>query len=148
MTEMFAVRPFTAFSFYQFVKENKLMGSRCTQCGAISLPPQAICAHCHAAAMEWLELSGKGKLAGYTVIVSGPSFMIKAGYGRDNPYVTGIVELVEGPKISARILGVDPRKPESIKIGTVLSMEFLEQGEAEAGDARKPYLAFGADPQG
>jgi uncharacterized OB-fold protein len=92
--------------------------------------------------MEWVELSGKGKLAGYTVICGGPSFMVKAGYGRDNPYVTGIVELVEGPKISARILGVDAKKPESIRIGASLSVEFLEQGEAEA---KKTYLAFRAD---
>lgn len=117
------------------------MGARCTQCGAIYIPPLAICAACHSTAMEWVELSGKGSLAGYTVIGSGLNFMNKAGYGRDNPYVAGIVELAEGPKISARILGVDAKKPESIKIGIPLSVEFLEQGEAEA---RKTYLAFRA----
>jgi uncharacterized OB-fold protein len=144
MTEITTVRPFTAFSFNQYIKENKLMGSHCTKCSAIFLPPQTICSHCHAAAMEWVELSGKGTLAGYTVIGGGPNFMIKAGYGRDNPYATGIVELVEGPKISARILGVDAKKPESIRIGIPLSVEYLEQVE---GEVKKTYLAFRATPE-
>ncbi len=144
MTETTTVRPFTAFSFNQYIKENKLMAARCTQCGAVYLPPQAICAACHASVMEWVELAGKGRLAGYTVIGGGPNFMLKAGYGRENPYVTGIVELDEGPKISARILGVDPKKPESIRIGLPLSVEYIEQGEAES---RKTYLAFRAGPE-
>ena len=139
MTEPTAARPFTAFSFNQYLREHKLMGSRCTHCGALFVPPETICAHCHSAAMEWVEMSGRGRIAGFTVIGNGLSHMNKAGYGRDNPYATGIVELAEGPKISARILGVDARKPESIKIGTPLVVEFIEQGEA---DALKTYLAF------
>ena len=38
--------------------------------------------------------------------------MIEQGYGRDKPYVSGVVELDEGVKISARIIGVDATKPE------------------------------------
>ena len=36
--------------------------------------------------------------------------MIAEGYGRDNPYLAGVVELDEGVKISAQILGADARK--------------------------------------
>ncbi|HEX7568138.1 MAG TPA: Zn-ribbon domain-containing OB-fold protein [Anaerolineaceae bacterium] len=141
MTEQTAARPFTAAAFNQYLKENKLMGARCAGCGAIYLPPRSICPACHASAMEWVELSGKGVLAGFTVITNGPTFMTKAGYGRDNPYISGIVKLAEGPGMSARILGLDAKAPETIKIGTPLSVEFLTQGEAEA---RKTYLAFRA----
>jgi uncharacterized OB-fold protein len=65
--------------------------------------------------------------------------MIAEGFDRNNPYVTGIVELDEGIKISARILGVDARHPEQIKIGTPMTAEFLEHGE---GEARRTFLAF------
>ncbi len=65
--------------------------------------------------------------------------MIAEGFDRNNPYVTGIVELDEGVKISARILGVDARHPEQIKIGTPMTVEFLEHGE---GEARRTFLAF------
>jgi len=91
--------------------------------------------------MEWVEMKGKGKLAAFTTIYVGPTFMIEEGYDRNNPYCTGVVELEEGPGISARILGVDAKKPEEIKIGTPLVVDFVERGE---GEAKRTYLAFKA----
>ena len=79
--------------------------------------------------MAWLEMSGKGKLAAFTSIAIAPTFMVQQGYGRDNPYVSGIVELEEGVKISARILGVAPGDPASIQIGIPLTLDFIEVGE-------------------
>lgn len=133
------IRPFTAFSFYQYISEKKLMAARCIDCGGVYLPPRAICPRCHGARLEWLETSGKGKLAAFTAIGVGPTFMVQAGFGRDNPYVTGIVEMEEGVKISARILGVDARTPDAIQIGAPVTVAFIEQGE---GEASKTYLAF------
>ena len=80
-------------------------------------------------------------LTGFTVIYSGPTFMVEQGFDRKNPYVSGIVELEEGASISARITGLDVSKPEEIKVGTPLTVDFLEFGE---GDAKKTYLAFKA----
>lgn len=132
-------RPFTAASFYQYVGEKKLMASRCTACNHLYLPPRAICPHCHGDQLTWEETSGRGKLVAYTAIGVGPTFMVQTGYGRNNPYVTGIVELDEGVKISARILGVDARQPESVQIGIPLTVTFVEQGE---GEEKKISFAF------
>lgn len=132
-------RPFTAASFNQFLNENKLMGSRCNRCQGVFLPPRAICPKCHSSLMEWVEMSGKGNLAAFTSVFIGPTFMNEAGFGRDNPYLTGIVELEEGVKISARLLDLDARHPETIQIGIPLEAEFIGQGE---GDQRKAVLAF------
>ena len=134
-------RPFTAASFEQYLAEGKLMASRCSDCGTLNLPPRAICPRCHSENLQWTETSGKGKLAGFTVISIAPTFMIEQGYGRDNPYVSGVVELDEGVKISARITGVDAAKPEDIKVGTPLTVDFITVGE---GDEAKTYLAFKA----
>ena len=57
-------------------------------------------------------MSGEGKLLAFTTVHIAPTAMIEAGYDRKNPYCTGIVQLDEGPAISAQILGVDPTKPE------------------------------------
>jgi uncharacterized OB-fold protein len=65
--------------------------------------------------------------------------MIEQGFDRDNPYLTGIVELEEGPKISARLIGFDASQPDQAKIGSPLSVTFLEYGE---GDEKKTALAF------
>jgi uncharacterized OB-fold protein len=67
--------------------------------------------------------------------------MLAEGYTRDNPYVTGIVALDEGPQISARILGLDARNPDARWIGAPLTVEYLDRGE---GDQRKTFLAFRA----
>lgn len=132
-------RPFSAAAFNQYLSENKLMASRCTSCGAISLPPHVFCPTCHQDQMEWFEVSGKGKLAAFTVIYIGPMFMAEEGYGRDKPYVSGIVELDEGVKISSRITGIDASRPESIEIGMPVTVDFVHVGE---GEKAKTYLAF------
>lgn len=115
---------FTSSTFYRFINEKKLMGSKCKFCGTLFLPPRPICLNCHHNKMEWTQLSGKGKLKAYTTIAIGPTFMLKKGYDRKNHYCSGIVELEEGLGISALILGMDTKKPENIKIGTSLEIDF------------------------
>ena len=135
------VRPFSAAAFDQYLAEHRLMAARCTHCGRMYVPPRAICPACQSEELEWVETSGRGKLAAFTVIYSGPTFMVQQGFDRKNPYVSGIVELEEGASVSARIVGVDPTKPSEIQIGTPLTVDFVEFGE---GEAKKTYLAFKA----
>ena len=132
-------REVNSASFYQFLTEKKLMASMCKKCQALYLPPHPICIKCHGNEMEWVEMKGKGKLATFTAIAVGQSRTIEEGYSRDNPYLVGIVELDEGPKVSGRILGIDAKKPENIKVGTPLTIEFTEQGEG-----RNCFVAFKA----
>ena len=115
------------------------MGSKCKKCGALALPPRPICISCFSSEMEWVQLKGTGKLAAFTSIVVVPPSMAKEGFGRDNPYIVGVVELDEGVKAVARIIGVDPKKPEQIKVKTLLKAEFVKKGE---GPNRQACLAF------
>ena len=136
-----AEREFTSRSFYQFLGEHKLMASRCRSCAALYLPPRPLCPACHGEEMEWVEMGGSGSLLAFTTIHIAPTAMIEAGYGKDNPYCTGIVQLAEGPAISAQILGLDPRLPAQIAVGTQVRVAFVERGE---GDKRRTHLAFEA----
>jgi uncharacterized OB-fold protein len=86
--------------------------------------------------MNWVEMSGKGKLSAYTCISIGPSFMRAEGYDRHNPYCSGVVELEEGARVDARIEGVDPKEPENINVGMSLRVKFLHRED------HKTYLAF------
>jgi uncharacterized OB-fold protein len=89
--------------------------------------------------MEWVEMSGEGELLAFTTVHIAPTAMIEAGYDRKNPYCTGIVQLAEGPAVSAQILGVDPTSPQEIEIGTPLRVAFVQRGE---GERARTYLAF------
>lgn len=132
-------RKFNSTSFYQFLAEKKLMASRCKKCQALYLPPHPICIKCYGSDMEWVELKGDGKLAAFTAISVGPTCTIAEGHDRNNPYLVGIVKMDEGPKISGRIHGIDPKNPDKIKVGTAVKVEFPEEAES----ARR-YVAFKA----
>ena len=69
--------------------------------------------------------------------------MVKEGFGKNNPYVVGVVELEEGAKIVARITGVDAKKPAEIKVGTPLKAEFIHSGQ---GPDRKLIWPLGPNP--
>ncbi|MHA1580816.1 MAG: Zn-ribbon domain-containing OB-fold protein [Candidatus Freyarchaeota archaeon] len=116
-------------SFYDFLKERKIMGTKCKKCGEIYLPPRPLCPKCVDSELEWVELEGRGKLAAFTSISVAPTHMLEAGHTRDNPYVFGLIELDSGPTVSALILGVDAKKPENIEIGTRMTVEFVERDD-------------------
>jgi uncharacterized OB-fold protein len=132
-------RPFSDISFEKYLHENKLMGSRCRICRTLYVPPRPICVKCRSDAMTWEEMAGTGKLAAFTCISIGPSFMIAEGYHRNNPYCSGVVELDEGPRVDARIEGVDPKHPETIKVDTPVSVKFLH---GQRKDQPITYLTF------
>jgi uncharacterized OB-fold protein len=100
------------------------MGVKCSKCNSLFTPPRPTCPKCSSSRLLWVELSGKGKLATFTVVHVGP-----AELASETPYVVGVVELKEGPKVSCRITGFDPSKPESIKIGSPVSVDFIIKGD-------------------
>jgi len=132
-------KPFSDITYEKYLKEERLMGSRCQQCDAQYVPPRSICVKCYGSDMEWVEMNGKGHLAAFTCITVAPPVMIAQGYGRNNPYISGVVELEEGGRVDARIEGVDPGKPEDIKVGMPLKVKYLH---TEMGEGKETYLAF------
>ncbi len=132
-------RPFNDTAYELFLNEGKIMGTKCKKCGALSLPPRPLCVSCYGSQMEWVQFNGEAKLSAFTDILVAPPYMAKEGFGRNNPYIVGVVELKEGVKAVARITGIDAKKPEQIKIGTPLKADFLTK---EEGGVRKTSLAF------
>jgi uncharacterized OB-fold protein len=132
-------RPFNDHSYEEFLKEEKIMGSKCKKCGALALPPRPLCVSCFSHDQEWVQFQGAGKLAAFTSIVIVPPTMAKEGFSKNNPYIVGVVELVEGNKIVGRIAGLDAKKPEGIKLGSPLKAEFIH---TDPGPDQKTYLVF------
>jgi uncharacterized OB-fold protein len=126
-------------SYEAYLKEEKLMGSKCKGCGARFMPPRPICTECHKPEMDWDEVEGKGTLVSFTCIAVGPPSMKEEGFDRNNPYCLGVVDLGDGLRVVARIQGVDTRNPETIRIGTPLCAKILHRGE---GEQARAVLAF------
>jgi uncharacterized OB-fold protein len=132
-------RPFSDIAYNQYLNEGKLMGSRCLKCAVSFVPPRPMCTRCYSTDLEWTEVKGSGRLAAFTVIAIAPPFMMAQGYDRKHPYISGVVELAGGGRVDARIEGVDPSKPESIRIGMPMKAAFIRHTNA---DVPITYLAF------
>ncbi|MAY75399.1 MAG: DNA-binding protein [Phycisphaerae bacterium] len=74
--------------------------TRCDSCNRPSFPPKPICPHCWTDQVSWIELEGAGTLYSKTTVHAGP-----AAFVRDLPYSVGIIDLDEGLRIAARIIG-------------------------------------------
>ncbi|MCF8024447.1 MAG: Zn-ribbon domain-containing OB-fold protein [Desulfobacteraceae bacterium] len=130
---------FSDLSFQKFLSEEKLMGCRCRSCSTVYLPPNPICTKCFSRDLEWVEMPDKGRLAAFTCITVGPPSMQKEGYNRKNPYCSGVVEIEPNLRVDARIEGIDPKKPEDIRIGMPMQADYLHR---EREGVRMTILAF------
>jgi hypothetical protein len=132
-------RAFNDIAYNEFLNEEKLMGCRCRKCGERYVPPRPLCIKCFSIDLEWVQMKGTGRLAAFTCIAIAPPFMMAQGYDRKHPYISGVVELDEGGRVDARIEGVDPSKPESIRIGMPMKAAFIHRRNIDVPEA---YLAF------
>jgi uncharacterized OB-fold protein len=121
----------TLEAYKKNIQEGKFKAFRCTKCKAVIAPPLGTCYNCGNTKMEWTTVSGKGKLVSFTVIHVAPD-----EFAAEVPYIVGIVELEEKARLTARLIGFDPNKPESIKVGTPLKLDY------EKGKSGKTYVAF------
>ena len=96
---------FTVKDFFGFLRQGRLMGVKCLDCGELMLPPRPICKGCGSGNLEWVELKGRGKVEAFTVIHVAPS-----RFKPEAPYLLVIVKLDEGPRITARLTGCSPEK--------------------------------------
>jgi len=126
-------------AFAAFLKQGQLKGSRCTACDVVFVPPRGMCPQCHKADMQWTPMAGTGRLLAFTCIAIGPPWMAALGYDREHPYCSAVIELDEGPRVVARIEGVDTNRPENIRIGTRL---VLRQDASDGGDDAPACLIF------
>lgn len=126
-------------TYNRFLTQEKLTAARCRNCGARWVPPRPICIACYSSNLELVEVKGTGKLAAFTCIHIPPPAMAAQGYDRKHPYCVGIVELDDGGRVDARIVGVDAAHPERITVGMPMKVKFLH---VRVDAKTESYLAF------
>ena len=102
--------------FVEYLEAGEIYGTKCLECGLIQFPPRAHCLKCLSSNFEWSLLLGDCTLITFTKVDAAPtSFKERA------PYLLGLAEFSEGPKVLAWI---DQRIPmENLKAGTKLKLE-------------------------
>ncbi len=112
-------------AFWQGANRGELLLQRCTDCGRARYFPSLVCPDCGSDAAEWVAASGRGSVYSFTIVHRAPS---QAFRGRV-PYVIALVDLDEGPRMMANIIGDDAL---SVAVGDPVTVDFetAENGQA------------------
>jgi uncharacterized OB-fold protein len=103
--------------FWDGLKQHRLLIRRCTRCQHLHHPPGPMCPKCHCLDWDVQQLSGRGVVHSY-VIVHQPRLP-----GFSYPLAVALVELAEGVRLVANLVGVTPQQ---VRIGMPLEVEFVE----------------------
>ena len=120
------------------LKQNKLLGLKCLDCGTITAPPKIACHKCTSNNLEITELKGKGTIKTFTTVNV-------ASEGRENevPYTIVMVELEEGPWIMGN-LDIQPDKATMEIVGKKVNMghKVFPGDKYSAGDGARPFFSL------
>jgi len=112
--------------FLEGLKQKKIMGNICPECGGLYVPARPFCDRCFIAPVKWVETDGSAILQSYTI-----TFVKFLGLP-DPPHITGIIKV--GDSITnflhfiAGIAFDDPEElEEKVKIGMPLQPVWKEK---------------------
>lgn len=121
------------------LKQDRLLGLKCLDCGTVTCPPMMVCGECASTNHEIVQLSGQGKIVSFTT-----SFIAAEGRENEVPYTIVMVELDEGPWIMGNLIDTDSRKVTMEVMGKTvqLSSRVFPGDKFSAGEAARPGFCF------
>jgi uncharacterized OB-fold protein len=125
--------------YNQALKENRLLGLKCRDCGQITVPPKMVCSHCAGPDLEVVPLKGSGRIRTFTTV-----FVAAEGREAEVPYVIVMVELDEGPWIMGNLGGVDPKTVSMELVGQKVRMgsQVFAGDKYSAGESARPVFTL------
>lgn len=120
-------------TYFQAVRRHRLVMRKCAACGLMRYPPTHACPWCTALEWTWQEVSGKGTIHSYEIVVHA----IQPGFRDWAPYPVVLVELDEqrgqptpdeGLRMIANLVRPDftPERDENVAIGTRVRVVFQD----------------------
>ena len=125
--------------YNEALKEDKLLGLKCRQCGAITVPPKMVCRKCTSQDLETVELKGTGEIKTFTTV-----HVASEGREGEVPYTIVLVKLDEGPWIMGNLTGIDPTQATMDLVGKRVKMghEVFEGDKFSAGESARPLFSL------
>lgn len=119
--------------YFEAAREHRLVMKACGSCRLLRYPPGAACPWCTSLEWSWQEVSGKGTIYSYEIVVQA----IQAGFRDWAPYPVVLVELDEqrgqptadeGLRLISNLVTADfqPEKEENVGIGKRVEVTFLD----------------------
>ncbi len=106
--------------FWDACKQGELQLQQCQSCDRLQFYPRTICSHCGGRELLWRPVSGRGKLASYTIVQRGISRAYEA------PYYVVLVDLEEGVRMMSSLVECEPGAAE---VGAKVEVLFQDWGE-------------------
>jgi uncharacterized OB-fold protein len=105
-------------------EEPRLLGSRCSDCGAVTFPVQSRCPRCSAATMAQLELPRRGTLVSWTTQGFPPAidYMNDPTGASFVPFGVGLVQLDDVVRVESRLTVNDPAQ---LAFGMEVELEII-----------------------
>ena len=122
--------------WFEGARQHRLLIQRCKQCGTLRHPPRPMCAECRSYEWDVVDASGRGTV--YSFVVNHypqvPAF--------DYPLAVGLIELEEGTRLVANVIGVDPSE---IQVGMPVEVEWVDHDAGLSLPAFKPSRPEGPE---
>ena len=110
--------------FWEGAKRGELLIHQCKDCGNKMFPPRWYCTNCMSENIDWIKVSGKGKVHTFSIAYEYPPTRVAKFLA--TPYVPVLIDLEEGVRMVSVIVGC---KPEDVKIDMDVEVEFEDIGE-------------------
>ena len=125
--------------FLEAAGEGRFVVQQCSDCEKLRYPPGPACPFCQSLDSKWQEVSGKGAIYSYEVVLH----PIHPAYRERVPYVVALVELDEqrgvptaddALRVITSLVGADgePESEEAVAIGLRVEVEFADLGDGLA----------------
>ena len=103
--------------WFEGARQHRLLIQRCKECGTLRHPPRPMCSQCRSYEWDVLDASGRGTVHSFVVnhYPQVPAF--------DYPLAVGLIELQEGTRLVANVIGVEPS---DIQIGMPVEVEWVD----------------------
>ncbi|MFT5176027.1 MAG: putative OB-fold protein [Gammaproteobacteria bacterium] len=88
--------------FWDACRAHELHLPYCPCCDALFMPPSPVCPHCLSMELRWQHVSGRGQVSTF-VEVHQKWFQ---AFAADLPYNVAQIQLDEGPRLTANLVGV------------------------------------------
>lgn len=107
--------------YWERAQSRELWLRRCNACDRAYFYPRDFCPVCGGRDVEWAQASGKGTLHAFAIVHRAPTPAF-----RDRvPFVAAMVDLEEGARVPANLVGVEP-DPSRIAIGMPVEVDFQD----------------------